>query len=412
MNACIVTIGNELLNGHTEDTNSRWLCERLLEIGIAVRGGWIVPDENKRIVQSLRQATQCAELILVTGGLGPTDDDITRQAVANYLEVPLEFREELLKHLNMFFARLGRPMAQKNLSQTYVPQGTQILHNPKGTAAGFWFERSQLKIAVMPGVPAEMRCMFESHVLPRIKKTRTGSVVVNAKLRCFGLGESEIAQKLDSRMERGRNPLVNSTCGEGDIVLHISATAQSQAEAMAMIEQEKRVLTELLGDYIYGCDEQSLSEVVGDLLRKKKQTIAIAESCTGGLLSEMLTDVPDASEYLLAGWVTYSNASKVSQLGIPEQVIAAHGAVSEAVARAMAFGAAAQSGADIAIGITGIAGPSGGTNEKPVGLVFISLYYAGQTNVYKYCFPPVNRQSVRLRTALNALNLLRLQLRI
>lgn len=410
MNVSIVSIGNELLNGHTIDTNTHWLCERLLETGIAVTGAWVVPDEHDRIIQSLAQASQCAELVLVTGGLGPTDDDITRRAVADYLGVPLEFRQELVTHLEAFFAARRRTMAPKNLLQVYIPQGADILANPKGTAAGFWFENNQLKMAVMPGVPAEMELMFSSHVLPRIARSHEGPVVVNAKVRCLGLGESDIAQRLDGLMHRGRNPLINSTCGAGDVILHISATAQNRDEAMHLIEQDKHLLSQRLGNCIYGYDEQTMAGVVGELLRQKRKTISVAESCTGGLICQLLTEIPGSSDYFVAGWVTYSNAAKISQLDVTEQMIVQHGAVSLPVAAAMAAGAAHKSGSDVAIAVTGIAGPGGGTAEKPVGLVFIAVSVLGQCEVHEFRFPPVSRQWVRLRAALAALNLLRLQL--
>jgi nicotinamide-nucleotide amidase len=410
MNACIVSIGNELLNGHTADTNTPWLCSKLLELGIPVKSGWLVPDEHDRIVQSLRQAAEWGSLILVTGGLGPTDDDITRQAVADYLQVPLELRPELLEQLRSFFAQRGRPMPEKNISQAYIPRGCEIVENPKGTAAGFWADNNQVKMAVMPGVPAEMKFMFETQILPRLTQLPSDAVVVNEKVRCFGIGESDIAQKLGNLMQRGRNPLINSTCGAGDVVLHISATARNRDEALRMIKQDKQLLSELLGDCIYGYEEDSLAHKVGGLLRRKGKKIALAESCTGGLLSEMLTDIPGSSDYLLAGWITYSNEAKINQLDIPERLIIEHGAVSGPVARQMAIGAARKCGADIAVGITGIAGPGGGSDQKPVGLVFISVYFEGECTVYEYRFPPVSRQAIRQRAAMTALNLIRKQL--
>jgi nicotinamide-nucleotide amidase len=410
MNACIVSIGNELLNGHTADTNTPWLCAKLLEVGIPVKGGWLVPDEHDRIIQSLRQAAEWGSLILVTGGLGPTDDDITRQTVADYLQVSLEFHPELLEKLKSFFAQRGRPMPEKNISQAYIPLGCEIVDNPKGTAAGFWSDNGQVKIAVMPGVPEEMKFMFETQILPRLNQLPPDTVVVNDKVRCFGIGESDIAQKLGNLMQRGRNPLINSTCGSGDVVLHISATACNRDEALQMIKQDKQLLSELLGDCIYGYEDESLAHKVGGLLRQRSKTLAVAESCTGGLLSEMLTDIPGSSDYLLAGWIAYSNEAKINQLGVPEQLIIEHGAVSGPVAREMAIGAVRKSGADIAIGITGIAGPGGGSIQKPIGLVFISLYLDGECTVYEYRFPPVSRQSIRQRAAMTALNLIRKQL--
>lgn len=412
MKACILSIGNELLNGHTADTNTPWLCARLLEKGIAVQGGWLVPDDHDQIIKSLQQAAELAELILITGGLGPTDDDITRKAVADFLGVPLELRQELVDHLQAFFARLGRPMVEKNLSQAYIPKRSEILRNPKGTAAGFWCRQDKLKIAVMPGVPAEMKSIYDQQILPRLDKFALNAVAVNATVRCFGLGESDIAQRLGTLMARGRNPLINSTCGAGDIVLHIAASGRDRSQSLEMIERDKQILSDLLGEYIYGYGEESMSQVVGRMLRQAGKKIVAAESCTGGLLSELLTDCPGSSDYMMGGWVTYSNDLKISQLNISQQLIAENGAVSEPVARAMAVNAARLSGADIAVGITGIAGPEGGTEHKPVGLVFISLFQKGDCCVYRYHFPAVSRQAVRQRAVLTALNLVRTQLRI
>jgi len=412
MNACILSIGNELLNGHTVDTNSAWLSGRLLEKGIAVRGVWLVPDELDRIVQSLEQAAEWGDIILVTGGLGPTDDDITRQGVAGYLGVPLEFRQELLDRIQALFTLRGWPMAEKNRSQAFVPQGADVLNNPVGTAPGFWCQRGHLSIAVLPGVPSEMKHMFDTQILPRLAGFKARHVVVNEKVRCFGAGESSIAQRLGDLMRRDRNPLINCTCGAGDIVLHISATAETPEQARELIEKDKHLLNSILGELIYGFGDDSLAEVAGRLLRQKGMTIALAESCTGGLVSEMLTDVPGSSDYMVSGWVTYSNSSKTAQLDVPEGLIVEHGAVSEPVARAMAVGAAQKSGANTTIGITGIAGPGGGTDLKPVGLVYIAVYVDGDCNVYEFRFPPHSRHIVRVRAALTALNLLRLKLQV
>ncbi|MCE5184733.1 MAG: competence/damage-inducible protein A [Planctomycetaceae bacterium] len=412
MNACIVCIGNELLSGYTADTNSRWLCEQLLGIGIPVKGVWLVPDDHQRIVQSLKQAEQHGQIILVTGGMGPTDDDITRPAVADFLNVPLEFKQELLDQFHTFFARMGRPMAEKNRVQAWIPKGCEILENPRGTAAGFWRQTQDLRVAVLPGVPAEMMYMFETQVLPRIQTSQADSIVQNAKVRCFGLGESDLAQRLGNLMQRGRNPLINTTCGAGEVILHISAMARDQADAAALIEKDKVLLRELLGDYIYGYEEETLASVVGGLLRQRRKKIAVAESCTGGLLCKMLTDCPGSSDYLLCGWITYSNSSKIVQLGVPEQTLSEYGAVSEQTARAMALGAAQKSGANVVLGVTGIAGPGGATDQKPVGLVYISVFYDGRCSVHEYRFPVANRTGIRQRAALTALNLARMQLRI
>lgn len=410
MKACIVAIGNELLSGNTTDTNSPWLSRQLFEIGIETAGVWVVPDDSKRIIAGLEQASQQGGLILVTGGLGPTDDDLTRQAVADFLGTGLQFHQSLLDQISDFFKSRGRSMSDPNRSQAYIPYGCDVLSNPKGTAPGFWAVKDSIHIAVIPGVPGEMKYMYTEHVLPRVEKLETTSVIVSGKLRCFGAGESDIAQKLGALMQRDRNPLINCTCGSGDILLHIVATASDKETARKMIEQDKVALRECLGELVYGQDDQSLPLTVAELLKKNHKTITLAESCTGGLLAKMLTDIPGSSEYFLGSWVTYSNDAKTFQLDVSSDLIEKFGAVSEPVARVMAENAAKKTGADVAIAITGIAGPEGGTDQKPIGLVYIAISINGECQVQQYKFPPTGREWVRHRSALAALNHLRLQL--
>lgn len=410
MKACIVSVGNELLNGHTVDTNASWLAGRLFEMGIETAGVWLVPDEKERIVKSLNDAAQLGELILVTGGLGPTDDDLTREAVAAFLKVQLEMHQALLDRLAAFFETRGLPMAEKNRSQVFIPSGCEILDNPRGTAAGFWAQKEDFSIAVMPGVPAEMKSMFENEVLPRIQRFISGPVTASGKVRCFGAGESMVAQKLGDLMSRNRNPLINCTCGSGEILLHIIARAEDRKKAQQMVQKDRILLTEVLGEWVYGYDDESLPVCVSNFLRKSGKTIALAESCTGGLLGKMLTDIPGSSDYFQAGWIAYSNEAKRRFLSVPGEIIEKYGAVSREVAGEMATRASQIAGADIGIGITGIAGPEGGSVEKPIGLVCIGLSMNGKTEVQEYRFPPVNRDFVRHRSAMAALNMLRIKL--
>lgn len=412
MKACIISIGNELLNGQTVDTNAAWLAEQLFAMGIATAGCWMVPDEQERICEALSQATQCGQLILLSGGLGPTEDDLTRQAVAAFLGVELVLQPEVLDELKAFFETRGSVMADTNRSQAYIPDGCEMLANPYGTAPGFSVEKDGALIAVMPGVPSEMKAMFSEQVTGRIQQKYSGPVIASGKVRCFGVGESRLAEKLGDLMDRKRNPLINCTCGSGEILLHVVARADDRETARQMVRQDQAMLSELLGEWVYGFDDDSLAGIVGDLLKDSGKTIALAESCTGGWVAEMITDIAGASEYFTAGWVTYSNQAKIEQLGVSEQLIEQHGAVSEPVARAMAQAAAEKGKADIAIGITGIAGPSGGTEQKPVGLVYIGMAFEGQCVVHEYRFPPTNRWFIRKRTAFAALNLVRLQLQV
>ena len=371
--ASIISIGNELLSGETVDTNASYLSRKLLSIGIPTVCAFTVADEVSAIVRALRQAVEQADVVLVTGGLGPTDDDVTRQGLADFLGVELEFREELFEQISAFFARRESPMADANRVQAYVPAGARGLENTVGTAPGMMAEKDGRIVFCMPGVPKEMERMFGESVMPALEGMAGEQVVVTRKLMCFGVGESTIADKLGDLMRRGRNPLINSTASAGVITLYIVASAVEGAVAEEMVEADRATVCGILGDAVYGHDGQSLAEVVGTRLAECGRTVSVAESCTGGLVAKLITDVPGASGYFTHGWVTYSDEAKVSQLGVEEGLIEAHGAVSEEVACAMARGARQKAGADYAIGITGIAGPSGGTEQKPVGLVYISM---------------------------------------
>jgi len=412
MKACLISVGNELLCGRTVDTNASWLSGQLFAMGITTESIRLVRDEIADIVDALHQAGQKADIVLVTGGLGPTDDDLTRQAMAQYMGSELVFHPELGPQIQSFFTSRGLTMPQRNYIQAYIPGGTEPIVNPCGTAPGVLYESETLFVALMPGVPSEMKGMFEETVQHRICLRQAGLVVRSANLRCFGIGESALAEKLGDRMLRGRNPLVNCTVSEGVLTLQIVASGQDAHSAQLVLTREREALKSLLGNLIFGEAEQTLQEVVGQLLSGQNKTLAVAESCTGGLIAKLMTDVSGSSRYFRCGWITYSNQSKIEQLGVSASALEAFGAVSEEVAKAMAQGAACKAGADCAIGITGIAGPEGGTNEKPVGLIYISIYAGGVCRVYRFHFANVGRSSVRLRAAQTALNLLRLQLSV
>ena len=407
--ASIVSIGNEILTGETVDTNAAYLCEKLFSIGIPVVSSYTVGDEIERIVRALKSATDDAEIVLATGGLGPTDDDLTREGFARFLGSELQLQDKLLQEMQSFFDRRNLRMSEKNKVQAYLPAGTKALANELGTAPGIMAEMDEKLIFAMPGVPSEMKDMFEKSVLPKLKRFVAGQVIVVRKLKCFGSGESNIAEMLGNLMVRGRNPLINCTASSGIITLHIVATAEDNDKAQKMVAKEEKVLRECLGDLVYGVGEQTLAEVVGLKLTREKKTIATAESCTGGILAKLLTDMPGASEYFTHGWVTYSNAAKISELGVQTELIDKYGAVSEQAACAMACGARKKAGTDFAIGITGIAGPTGATEHKPVGLVYICIESDSASETKRFVFPQ-DRDSIRLRAAKTALNMIRLKL--
>jgi nicotinamide-nucleotide amidase len=409
--ASIVSIGNELLSGQAVDTNASYLGSELLSIGISVASCYTAPDEVDSIVRALGLAEADADVVFATGGLGPTDDDLTRKALAQKLGVELQFEPELLDRIEEFFARRHLQVCDKCKVQAQLPVGSEAIANRLGTAPGIMARAGGKLFFALPGVPAEMKKMFEESVLPKLQDADDKQAIIVRKLRCFGAGESQISQLLGSIMGRGRNPLVNCTARFGVVTLHIVATAEEKAEAERLAEKDEKLLWERLGGLVFGTGDQSLAAVVGQKLAEQKKTLALAESCTAGILAKLITDVPGASDYLGYGWVTYSNDAKVSELGVEADLLESHGAVSEPVALSMAQGARKRAGADIAIGITGIAGPGGGSDQKPVGLVYISLAWAGGSTTERFIMGG-DREMIRQRAARTALNMLRLYLEI
>jgi nicotinamide-nucleotide amidase len=407
--ASIVSIGDELLNGQTVDTNVSYLSRKLLSIGVPVVSSYTVGDDIDLMVRAFNLAISDADLVLVTGGLGPTDDDLTRQAFSKFLGAELQLDSDLLQKIRDFFTRRNLQMPAKNKIQAYIPAGAKALVNNLGTAPGIIAKAKGKLLIAMPGVPFEMKQMFEESVLEELKGFAGEQAIVVVKLRCFGAGESDIAELLGPLMQRGRNPLINCTSQYGVITLHVIATARDKDKAQQMAEKDEKLLQNMLGELVYGTGEQTLAEVVGEKLAQQKKTIVVAESCTGGTLAKLLTDIPGASRYFTHGWVTYSNAAKTSELGIPAELIEKYGAVSNEVAEAMAQGARKRAGADFAIGITGIAGPTGGSEQKPVGLVYISVCSDNSCETKHFILSP-DRNFIRIRAAQIALNMLRLKL--
>jgi len=410
--ASIISIGNEVLSGQTVDTNAAYISRKLLSIAIPVVSSYTVGDNIDSIVRALKLASSDADVVLATGGLGPTDDDVTREAFSEFLGVELELQNELLQKIQDFFYRRNLQMPEKTKVQAYIPIGARALANNLGTAPGFAALIKDKLLIAMPGVPIEMKQMFEESVFAELKRFVPESQqvgIVVRKLRCFGTGESTIAELLGPLMQRDRNPLINCTAQQGVITLHIIATAKDKDKAEQMAEEDERLLAELLGELIYGRGEQTLAEVVGEKLAQQKKTIAVAESCTGGTLAKLLTDIPGASRYFTYGWVTYSNIAKISELGVEADLIEKYGAVSDRTAEAMARCAKKRAGADFAIGITGIAGPTGGSEQKPVGLVYISVNSKEGCEAKRFIMSG-DRDSIRFRAAQTALNMLRLKL--
>ncbi|MBU4247948.1 MAG: competence/damage-inducible protein A [Verrucomicrobia bacterium] len=412
MQAIIISIGDELTLGQTVDTNAAWLSARLIERGILTRWHQTVPDDRAAIAHAVRQAAAEADWVILTGGLGPTADDLTRQALADVLGTALETNPGALECIEQFFKTRDRPMTPGNRVQALCPVGAECLDNHCGTAPGLKLRIGRAVVVAMPGVPVEMKAMFERHVMP-VLDAQTGRVILTAMLHTFGLGESQVGDQLGELMNRERNPKVGTTVSAGVVSVRVRSEFPSAGAAQAALDATLAEIRRRLGSLIYGEGMTTLPEVVGRLLTEQHCTVATAESCTAGLVGKMLTDMAGASAYYRGGWIVYANELKTVSLGVPADMIVREGAVSEPVVRRMAEEALIRSGADYALALTGIAGPDGDSSEKPVGTVWIALARrrSGGIDVRaeRFIFPGI-RDLVRERAAKTVLNLLRLQL--
>lgn len=409
-NAEIISIGSELTSGQNLDTNSQWLSRRLAEIGIPVGWHTTVADDLEANVVVFRVAAQRARLVLATGGLGPTQDDLTREALAQAAGVELVHHAESHEQIRQMFERRKRIMPERNRIQAMFPRGAEPIPNANGTAPGIWMRLGGAFVAAMPGVPSEMFPMFEHQVKPRILELGLGGgVLVQRKINCFGAGESAVEEKLLDLTQRGYVPEVGITVSDATISLRILARAATQAEAEAQIAPVERTIRERLGSLVYGVEDEGLEHAVLPLLAEKRQTLATAESVTAGLVARRLGGVPGASAWFQGGVVAYDNRVKINLLSVPSPLIAEHGAVSAQVAEAMAIGCRAKLGTDLAVSTVGFAGPAGGAPDKPVGLVYVALASAAGVVSQSYNWPG-NRAEVQSRTAKLALNRVRLHL--
>ncbi len=410
MKAIIISIGDELVLGQAADTNAVWLSQQLPPLGITVTEHVTVGDDIDAVTAALTRTGQTADVLLVTGGLGPTDDDLTRYALAKVLAVELELRRDCLEQIEKFFLRMNREMSPTNRVQAMIPAGCEVLANQIGTAPGISVRLAAAAAFFLPGVPSEMKKMFDESVKSKLQELISvdgvKGVIVCRALCVVGTGESNIAQMLGGMMARGRNPLVNSTVADGMISIKIIARSDDETAAQGLIEPVEMEIRKRLGDLIFGCGDETLAGAVADMLRRQRRTLAVAESCTGGWLAKELTDSSGASEFLQAGWVTYSNRAKTDCLGVSTDIIDSYGAVSEQVAGQLAAGARQIAQTDYGLGITGIAGPTGGTDEKPVGLVYIALADETEVKVIRNVFPG-DRDQVRRRAVNTALDALR-----
>jgi len=409
--AAILAIGTELTLGQTVDTNTAWLAGQLAAIGIRAARHLTVADERTDIRDALLEAAGSFDLLLASGGLGPTADDLTRHALAEAAGVELVLDPLSLEQIRAFFARRNRPMPTANRVQAMIPRGGRAIENTCGTAPGIFIELRGRPCWALPGVPFEMQAMFTRDVLPGLRAAVRGRVLRTRVLHCFGLGESDIGERIADLMQRGRNPEVGTTASLGVISIRINAAADSEVAATALLDDAERELRTRLGQVVCGRDEDTLASVVGELLLAAGATLATAESCTGGLLGKLLTDISGSSRYYLGGVVSYADEAKKKLLGLPADLLAEHGAVSAPVAREMAASARRVFSSTYAISVTGIAGPTGGTPVKPVGLVYLGLASPDGLDVRELQLGSDSpREVIRARAAGAALNLLRRKL--
>ncbi len=400
MKAGLLIIGDEILSGKTVDTNSAYLGQKLTEAGFIVKKKLTVGDDKNEIKKAFRELMKDEDIkiILTTGGLGPTKDDLTKGAITEYLGLKLIYRDEIYEKIKERFEKRGLKCPDINRSQAYIPEGAKILENELGTAPGLIIEKEGKIVIMMPGVPKEMKNMFEKEGLTYlIQKLKPKKKIYSKILRTTGIPESEIQEKL--RDFEGLAYLPKFTG------VDIKVSAISEKELNEKVEKIK----EILGNYIYGEDEQKLEEVIGKLLKERGLKIGVAESCTGGLIKDRITDVPGSSNYFMGGVVAYSNEMKMKVLGVREESLMKWGAVSEQVAIEMAEGVKKVADADIGLSTTGIAGPTGATPTKPVGLVYIGIATPDYSKAYKYIFSG-DRRMIKEKAAQEALNILRLYL--
>jgi len=409
MKAEIIAVGTELLLGQIANGNARYLSEKLAELGIDVYWHATVGDNAVRLTEALKTALARVDLVVLCGGLGPTMDDLTKETVADVLGLPLEADQEWENHLQQFFSSLGRYMTENNRKQALVPRGAKILLNEHGTAPGLWLEHGQQLLVLLPGPPRELEPMFTQEVAPRLAEYAGSEPIISRVLRVAGLGESTMEDVIADIVTTQTNPTIAPLAHYTEVHLRLTAKSGSREEAEKMLDGLEERIRERLGTAIFGRDEESLAEAVAKILLGKKLTLAVAESCTGGLLSTMLTSVPGSSAYFLQGLVTYSNRAKMDLLGIKPALLREHGAVSAEVAKAMAENVRRRAASDLSLAISGVAGPDGGTEEKPVGLVYIALATPQKLDCRKLTFLGT-RESIRERAAVTALNLLRLYL--
>ena len=409
LTAEIIAIGSELLTPDRTDTNSLWLTEKLNSIGIEVKLKTIVGDDDARLEETIKDALRRSRVVIATGGLGPTEDDITRKIAARALGRRLMLNEKVLEEIRARFMRHGWTMPERNSRQAMVIEGAEVLDNPNGTAPGLYLEHEGRSVILLPGPPREMHPMYENYVQPKLVSKAGPVRVLRRVMRVTGMGESAIDERIAPVYTQFDNPQTTILFNNTDVEIHLTAQAKTEQEAELLLDGLAGQIEERLGHAVFAFRGETMEEVVGLRLAVGGFSLAVAESCTGGLISERLTNVPGSSVYFKEGVVAYSNDAKIRSLGVDRELIMEHGAVSAQVAEAMAEGVRHRADTDFGLSVTGIAGPGGGTDEKPVGLVFIALADDAHTEHRKLQLPG-DRQLIRWRSSQAALDLLRRRL--
>ncbi|MFW6309047.1 MAG: competence/damage-inducible protein A [bacterium] len=378
----IISIGTEILLGDVVDTNAAYLARNLTELGYDINYMNTVGDNKSRIVNTIQRCLERADILITTGGLGPTTDDITRSAVAESMDCPLYTDDNLVKMIKDYFAERNYELTPNNLRQAQLPRGAEPLINNRGTAPGILLEKEDKVVISLPGVPREMKDIFQNQVFPYLKNL-SGETIKSRVLKFFRIGESSLETELEDIFVSQTNPTLALLADRGEVKLRITAKAESQEACEKMISRAEEKIRDRVGKYIYTTDNTNLPELVGEGLTDRGQTIALAESCTGGLIGNRITDIPGSSDYFLGGIIAYSNRIKENILGVKRESLEKYGAVSKQVAREMAVGIRKNYDSDFGLSVTGIAGPGGGTEEKPVGLVYVSVAFPGGINSYQ-----------------------------
>jgi nicotinamide-nucleotide amidase len=400
----LVSTGTELLLGEIVNTNAVFLANRLNEMGFDILYQTTVGDNRSRMAEVFEIALARADIVITSGGLGPTQGDITKEVAAKLLQLPLVAHQPTLDHIAKFFKRRQIPMAENNNRQALVPEGATVVENERGTAPGIIIETQGKMIIHLPGPPSELEPMFIKSIKPYLqKKFGQQGVILSKILRTYGLGESSLEEAIKDYILSQKNPTIALLVRSGEVIIRLTAKAASPKEAAVLIAELENNIRDRIGDYIFGINEDTFEEIIGDLLTKQQLTVALAESCTGGLVTSRLTDVAGSSAYLKGSIVCYSNEVKMNPLGVDTNTLEENGAVSEATALQMAIGARKLFHTSLGVAITGIAGPGGATDTKPVGLVFIAIDGLQGPKCYEYHFIG-QRKEIKQRTALAALN--------